>query len=50
MEDVVRGGRPHTGNKQKLGRDLRAVVPGLRLRKLREGDARPTVYTGISLR
>jgi putative DNA primase/helicase len=38
-----------SGNEQWFGRDLRAVVPGLRVAQHGEGDARLRVYRGIPL-
>jgi putative DNA primase/helicase len=38
------------GTAQRFGRDLRAVVPGLRVVRLRDGDARERVYRGVSLK
>src|SRR5580704_6619142 len=37
------------GTKQSFGRDLRAVVPGLSVRRPRGGDARFRTYLGIAL-
>ena len=37
------------GNKQTLGRNLRAAVPGLRVVQPRDGDARLRVYRGLVL-
>lgn len=37
------------GNKQWFGRDLRAVVPGLRVVQPRDGGARLRVYRGVAL-
>jgi putative DNA primase/helicase len=42
------GHRP--GNSATLGRNLRAVVPALRVTQPREGEARERRYTGIRLR
>jgi putative DNA primase/helicase len=41
------GHRP--GNKQWFGRDLRAVVPGLRVTRPRDDDARQRVYQGLAI-
>jgi putative DNA primase/helicase len=38
------------GTAQRFGRDLRAVIPGLRVVRLREGDDRERVYRGVTLR
>ena len=37
------------GSVQTFGRDLRAVVPGLRVRQPRDGDTRERCYIGIAL-
>jgi putative DNA primase/helicase len=42
------GHRP--GSRQRFGRDLRAVVPALRVVQARQGDDRPRLYHGITLR
>ena len=43
-------GRDRPGTKQTFGRDLRAAVPGLRIRQPREGeDRRARHYLGIRL-
>jgi putative DNA primase/helicase len=36
--------------KQVFGRDLRAAIPGLRVVRPRDGDARARVYQGVALR
>lgn len=36
--------------KQTFGRDLRAVIPGLRVEQPREGEQRERIYRGIALR
>lgn len=38
------------GNKQQLGKNLKAVVPGLRVRQPRNGTARERIYEGLQLR
>lgn len=38
------------GRVQTFGRDLRAVVPGIRAGRLRDGDERTRVYRGIAFR
>jgi putative DNA primase/helicase len=40
----------HAGNTQTFGRNLRAVVPSLRIVRPRDGDERERVYRGIHLR
>jgi hypothetical protein len=35
--------------KQNLGRDLRAAVPSVRVKRGRDGEARFRVYSGIAL-
>lgn len=37
------------GTSQRLGRDLRAVIPGLRVVRPRDGDDRERVYRGVTL-
>jgi putative DNA primase/helicase len=37
------------GSAQRLGRDLRAVIPGLRVARPRDGSDRERVYRGVSL-
>ncbi|MBA2489139.1 MAG: hypothetical protein H0V36_07465, partial [Chloroflexi bacterium] len=44
----VNGNRP--GSRQTFGRNLRAVVPGLRVSQPRDGDTRDRMYQGIGLR
>ena len=43
-------GREHPGTAQSLGRNLRAVVPDLRTRKLRVDGTRVRTYEGLALR
>ena len=43
-------GRKDPGTKQVFGRDLRAVVPGLRTTQPRDGDSRERRYEGIGLK
>jgi putative DNA primase/helicase len=43
-------GQTHVGTAAVFGRDLHAAVPTIRVRNLREGDARSRSYAGISLR
>jgi putative DNA primase/helicase len=42
-------GRDHPGTLQTFGRDLRAVVPGLKITQPRAGDRRVRCYQGIAL-
>lgn len=42
-------GRDKPGSAQIFGRDLRAVVPTIRMRRPRDGDARQRLYEGIAL-
>lgn len=42
-------GRDKPGTKQSFGRNLRAVVPGVRVIKKRDGDTRTPTYVGIRL-
>lgn len=42
-------GRDKPGTKQSFGRNLRAVVPGVRIIKKRDGDTRYQAYAGIRL-
>ena len=42
-------GRREPGNKQTFGRDLRAVVPGLRMTRPRDGESRFREYEGIGM-
>jgi putative DNA primase/helicase len=42
-------GNKHAGTLQTFGRDLRAALPGIGGRNLRDGDTRTRVYTGIDL-
>lgn len=39
-----------SGNKQQLGRNIRAAVPGVKLVQPREGSARRRTYQGLSLK
>jgi putative DNA primase/helicase len=43
-------GRDHPGIVQTFGRDLSAAVPGLTIKKQREGDRTYRIYDGIRLR
>jgi putative DNA primase/helicase len=43
-------GRDHPGTLQTFGRDLRAALPHLNVRQQRQGDDRPRIYQGISMR
>jgi putative DNA primase/helicase len=43
-------GRKESGIKQTFGRDLKAVIPSLRITRPREGDDRYRVYEGIGLK
>lgn len=43
-------GRDHAGTAQTFGRDLRAVVPGLKVTQPRGDDGRLRLYEGIGLR
>jgi putative DNA primase/helicase len=43
-------GRKEHGTEQTLGRDLRAFLPALGRRRLRDGSERKRLYTGIRLR
>lgn len=43
-------GRRETGTEQTFGRDLRAVVPALRIVQPRDGEQRYRAYEGIGLR
>jgi putative DNA primase/helicase len=43
-------GRDHAGSAQTFGRDLRAAVPGFKVRQPRGGDGRRRLYEGIGLR
>jgi putative DNA primase/helicase len=43
-------GREHPGTAQSLGRDLRAVLPGLKTTQPRDGEERLRFYQGIGLR
>ena len=38
------------GTKQRFGRDLRAVVPHVKVVRPRDGDDRHRVYRGVALR
>jgi putative DNA primase/helicase len=42
-------GRDHPGNTQSLGRDLGAVVPGLKTRRPHGDGTRPRMYEGLAL-
>jgi putative DNA primase/helicase len=42
-------GRSRPGSKQTFGRDLRAVVPGLRVVRSRDGETRERWYYGVAL-
>jgi putative DNA primase/helicase len=43
-------GRDHPGTAQTFGRDLRAVIPGIKTTQPREGDGRLRLYEGIGLK
>jgi putative DNA primase/helicase len=43
-------GREKPGTKQVFGRDLRAALPGLRVRQPRGGDGREREYQGVGLK
>ncbi len=43
-------GREHPGTRQTFGRDLRAVLPGLKTRQPRDGDERLRLYEGVDLK
>ena len=43
-------GRKESGTKQTFGRDLKAVIPSLRITRPRDGDDRYRVYEGIGLK
>jgi putative DNA primase/helicase len=45
----AQGNEKGRGTRQTLGRDLRAVLPGLDTRQAREGDERNRVYVGLRL-
>ena len=40
-------GRAHPGTAQTFGRDLRAVIPGLKTQQRREGDQMVRTYSGV---
>jgi putative DNA primase/helicase len=44
------GGRQHPGTEQTFGRDLKAAVPGLVVRRPRADGDRVRVYQGIGLK
>ncbi|HEY1430414.1 MAG TPA: phage/plasmid primase, P4 family [Stellaceae bacterium] len=46
----TRHGRDHPGTAQSFGRDLRAVLPGLKVIQPREGEGRLRYYQGLRLR
>jgi putative DNA primase/helicase len=45
-----RCGRDWPGTIQTFGRDLRAAVPGLRVRQPRDGEGRQRIYQGVGLK
>lgn len=42
-------GRDHSGTKQTFGRDLRSVVPGIKMVQARDGGERDRYYNGVEL-
>ena len=42
-------GREHAGTKARFGRDLRAVLPGIAVRRKREGSKVVRLYEGVEL-